>query len=78
MKTSSVSRIEENTLQHIVLFFNKDAAPYVVSKPLHGSQKPVSKSADGVTISIDVIPNFELETVILSYNQLLELITVDK
>lgn len=64
-----VSRIEGNTLQRIVLFFTPKSAPYVLSKPLHGSQRIVSKSEEGVTISIDVIPNYELETLILSHGE---------
>jgi len=38
-----VSRIEGSQLQRIVLLFRKDAAPYVLSKPLHGSQTVVSR-----------------------------------
>jgi len=64
-----VSRMEGSQLQRIVLFFRKDAAPYVLSKPLHGSQKVVSRSEEGATVSIEVIPNFELETVILSHGE---------
>jgi|SRR5690606_12082613 len=64
-----VSRIEGLRLQHIVLFFSNKSAPYVLSKPLHGSQRIVSKSKDGITISIDVIPNYELETLILSHGE---------
>src|SRR5690606_37171403 len=64
-----VSRTEGDELQQIVLFFRRDAAPYVLSKPIHGSQKVVSQSDEGTTISIEVIPNFELETVILSYGE---------
>lgn len=64
-----VSRVEDNSLQHIILSFSAKSAPYVLSKPLHGSQRVVSKSAEGVTISIDVIPNYELETLILSHGE---------
>ncbi|GGH36776.1 WYL domain-containing protein [Dyadobacter endophyticus] len=51
----------------ITLTFNKDAAPYVLSKPLHGSQKKISENESEVVVSIDVIPNYELESLILSY-----------
>ncbi|RQP14283.1 MAG: hypothetical protein EAS52_17760 [Parapedobacter sp.] len=44
-----VSRIEGQTLQRIVLFFTAKSAPYILSKPLHGSQRIVSKSEEGVT-----------------------------
>lgn len=69
-----VSRIEGQTLQRIVLFFTAKSAPYILSKPLHGSQRIVSKSEAGVTVSIDVIPNFELEMVILSHGERVKVI----
>lgn len=64
-----VSLIEGETLQKIVLQFNAKAAPYVESKPLHGSQKIISRSANELVVSIEVIPNYELESVILSYGE---------
>jgi len=51
----------------ITLIFNKDAAPYVLSKPLHGSQKKISENESELVVSIEVIPNYELESLILSY-----------
>ncbi len=56
-------------LEKIVLYFNRDTAPYIMSKPLHGSQKIVRNSTDGVTLSLDVIPNYELETLLLSFGE---------
>lgn len=64
-----VSRIEGNNLEHIILHFSPSSAPYILSKPLHGSQKIVQKSENGVSVSIDVIPNYELETLILSHGE---------
>lgn len=64
-----VSLIEGETLQKIMLRFNAKAAPYVESKPLHGSQKIISRSQGDLVISIEVIPNYELESVILSYGE---------
>lgn len=42
-------------------------APYVLSKPLHGSQKVILNNESELIVSIEVIPNYELETLILSY-----------
>jgi predicted DNA-binding transcriptional regulator YafY len=53
----------------IKLAFNNEAAPYVLSKPLHGSQKVVSRTDAELCVSIEVIPNYELETLILSYGE---------
>lgn len=56
-------------VEKIRLWFSAEAAPYVVSKPLHGSQRKISSDNDGLIIEIEVIPNFELETLILSYGE---------
>ena len=51
----------------VVLFVNNVHAPYILTKPLHPSQKLISKDYYGVTISLNVQYNFELEKEILSY-----------
>ena len=50
-------------------WFSVKSAPYVLSKPLHGSQRKLSDDQNGLLIEIEVIPNFELETLILSYGE---------
>jgi predicted DNA-binding transcriptional regulator YafY len=55
--------------QLIKLLLDKENAPYVLTKPLHSSQKLVEKRENGVVISIYVIPNFELEKEILSFGE---------
>lgn len=54
-------------IDNIVLRFNGKTGKYVESKPLHGSQK--SKWLDGETleVSLELIINYELERLILSY-----------
>jgi len=49
----------------VVLKFKPDRFPYVVSKPIHHSQKILSE--DECIIQIEVRPNKELESVIFSY-----------
>jgi predicted DNA-binding transcriptional regulator YafY len=49
----------------IILFITHKHAPYVLTKPFHASQKIVEKDAFGVTISLQVQHNFELEKEIL-------------
>lgn len=60
---------ESNVVERITLWFNAKSAPYVLSKPLHGSQRKLSHDQNGLLIEIEVIPNFELETLILSYGE---------
>lgn len=56
----------------IVLRFSKARFPYVISKPIHKSQKIVSN--DEHTISIEVKPTRELEQQILSYGSDVEVL----
>lgn len=61
--------ITSGELIEVILCFNKDAAPYVLSKPLHGSQRIVSCTESDLVISIQVYPNYELESLILSFGE---------
>ncbi len=57
---------DENVpIEHIVLQFSPGRFPYVTSKPIHRSQQIVSE--EDKTISIDVRPNKELDSRIMSY-----------
>lgn len=51
-----------------VLFrINHANAPYVVTKPLHASQRLLGTNEDGLTFSIRVVLNFELERELLGF-----------
>ena len=56
----------------MLLQFSKRRFPYIVSKPIHGSQKTISPT-EGL-ISLDVIPNRELESIILSFGDDVEVL----
>lgn len=49
----------------VVLFVTRKHAPYVLTKPFHPSQKLLEKNDYGITISLEVQHNFELEKEIL-------------
>ena len=51
----------------VVLFVSREHAPYVQTKPLHPSQEIVSQDHYGITISLKVQHNFELEKDILAF-----------
>jgi predicted DNA-binding transcriptional regulator YafY len=53
--------------QKVRLLFDSSNAPYVVTKPLHHSQKLLTTSENGIEVEITVIPNYELERVILGF-----------
>jgi predicted DNA-binding transcriptional regulator YafY len=51
----------------VKIFVDALNAPYVETKPIHHSQQVVERSIKGITITIDVQLNFELEREILSF-----------
>lgn len=59
----------------IKLKLNNEITPYILTKPLHGSQKKFESNADGTMIEIEVIPNFELKQLLLSYGNGIEVIS---
>jgi predicted DNA-binding transcriptional regulator YafY len=68
---------ENGKKEKIILRFAPSAGPYVYSKPLHHSQKKIDYTNDELTISIEVIPNYELESLILGFGERVEVISPD-
>lgn len=66
------------TPEKVILFIPHRHAPYVLTKPLHHSQKVVSKNNYGVTISLLVQHNFELEKEILAFGDSIKVIEPKK
>ena len=58
--------------QRIQIKVNKQLAPYILSKPLHGSQKIIDRI--NLIIEIELIVNYELLSVIMSYGEGLEIL----
>lgn len=52
--------------QEIKIFVDAVNTPYLISQPLHPSQKTIEKLQNGMVISLRVKPNFELKKAILS------------
>jgi predicted DNA-binding transcriptional regulator YafY len=46
-----------------------NAVPYVMTKPLHPTQRDSESEEGKIILRINVIPNFELETLILSLGE---------
>jgi len=59
----------------ITLWFAPSKAPYVKTKPLHGSQKKKQENESGLTITIEVIPNYELKSLLLSFGKEVKVLT---
>lgn len=68
-----VSRPFNSEPEEIKLVFNAFAKPYIMTKPLHPSQKTKHVGAS-LEVRISVIPNFELEKLILSFAEQVEVI----
>lgn len=62
-----VTKPEEGKLEKIKLKFSEQRINYVLTKPLHGSQKLDRTDVDGQTVIIEVIPNYELFQLLLSF-----------
>jgi predicted DNA-binding transcriptional regulator YafY len=59
----------------IQIKLGKEIAPYVLSKPIHGSQRKIKSNAQSTIIEIEVIPNFELKNILLSFGAAIEIIS---
>lgn len=55
-------------VHEVKLQFNAETAPYVLTKPIHPSQKNKEEES-GLQVRVYVIPNYELESLILSYGE---------
>lgn len=64
------------TPQTVRIWVDKEQLPYTLSKPLHKSQSVIKENDDGsAVIAINVIPNFELEQMLLSFGDRFEILS---
>ena len=64
--------------QTIQILLYKEQTPYTLSKPIHISQKVIEKREDGsAVISIEVVPNFELIQLLLSFGDRIKILSPD-
>lgn len=63
-----VTKEKGKKLVEVKLLFTDEQAPYVITKPLHPTQKS-RKDENGLTVTLKVIPNYELEKLILSFGE---------
>lgn len=71
--------VNNRRTSRIRLSIDKRNAPYVLTKPLHASQQTVEQLADGsVIVEIQVVPNFELERLLLGFGPGLEVLSPPK
>ena len=59
----------DKPIQKITLIANENLAPYIRTKPIHESQTQLREVDQGYQFTLRVIPNRELETVILGFGE---------
>ena len=70
----SVNPNEE--VQTITIWVDKEQLPYTLSKPIHSSQTVIEQREDGsAVITIEVIPNFELMQLLLSFGDRIKILS---
>lgn len=70
-----VTKPEDAEIQVVKLKFSEKRINYVLTKPLHGTQKLDKTDEAGLTIQIEVMPNPELYQLILSFGEDVEVIS---
>jgi predicted DNA-binding transcriptional regulator YafY len=61
--------------QRVVFWASPLHAPYIKTKPIHGSQQIVEEVKGGTHFSIDVVPNFELERELIGFGEGLKVLS---
>lgn len=64
-----VTRIDHTDIETVRIWVSANRWPYVATKPLHGTQRIISKNDNGIIIQIQVYINKELEQLILSFGK---------
>ena len=64
-----VSLGNDGVLERVVLEITNELLPYIQTKPIHGSQKQKERKEGTSIITLDIIPNYELESLLLSLGE---------
>jgi predicted DNA-binding transcriptional regulator YafY len=64
-----VTRLEGAPVEVRIRIFDEVQAAYIRTNPLHETQKPIRQVGEGYETSFKVIPNFELEKLLLSFGE---------
>ena len=66
----------DKKVEEVQLLINVEQLPYVLSKPIHKSQRLIKNNEDGsAIIAIHVIPNYELIQLLLSFGERLTILS---
>lgn len=64
-----VTRIAGSVSEEIELWVAPETAPYLLTKPLHGSQRKIRHDTEGLILRLHLIPNVEFYQLLLSFGQ---------
>ncbi len=77
--TIGVTVMDKRSLNTILFKVDRVNSPYILTKPLHSSQKVVARDKSGsVTFSIRVHVNYELERLLLGFGESLEVLSPNR
>ena len=62
-------------VKKVMLKFSRSQANYIISQPLHPSQKIIEKKSKSITIELNVMISYELKSQILSYGHSVEVLS---
>ena len=68
---------KENSIEKVILKISNELYPYIETKPIHGSQKVKENNENYTIIELELIPNYELESLMLSYGEGIEILSPD-
>lgn len=73
-KVVGVTVLPDREEERVVIRAITEQAFYVATKPIHHSQRVLREEPGGTVFAINVIPNFELESALLSYGERIEIL----
>lgn len=73
-----VSADPTSVVEQVVFMADHKTTPYIITKPLHHSQKIVERLPEGVVFSIDVQMNFELERELLGFGDRIKVMAPER
>jgi predicted DNA-binding transcriptional regulator YafY len=72
------SCINSEPVEIRILILDEEQASYIRTKPIHETQKPLRKVEGGFETSIKVIPNYELEKLIMSFGERIKVLSPEE
>jgi predicted DNA-binding transcriptional regulator YafY len=70
-----VSVPNDGLIHQVIIKVSDALLPYIKTKPIHGSQKIVIKEQNESLVFLTLMPNYELESLLLSYGEGIEVLS---